>query len=102
VCVPWARRRHFRCFPDVPESVSFLGICNLLFRYRAWCNAEKPIMKPMSTTTKQVVAVIISILIVGVAIYGSYFPMRKAEIFIATLQGLQSQPISSLNELETR
>ena len=56
----------------------------------------------MSTTTKQVIAVVVSILVAGVAVYGSYFPMRKAEIFIATLQGLQAQPVSSLNELESR
>jgi hypothetical protein len=56
----------------------------------------------MSSTTKQIIAVILSILVVGVAVYGSYFPMRKAEIFIATLQGLQSQPVSTLNELESR
>jgi hypothetical protein len=56
----------------------------------------------MSKTTKQIVAVIVSIIVVGAAAYGSYFPMRKAETFIATLQGLQSSPVSSLNELEAR
>jgi len=56
----------------------------------------------MTRTTKQVVAVVISLLIVAVAIYGSYLPMRKAEIFISTLQGLQSAPVSSLDELKSR
>jgi hypothetical protein len=58
--------------------------------------------KFMTQTTKQVIAVVISILVLGVAAYGSYLPMRKAQIFIATLQGLQSSPVSSLNELQTR
>jgi hypothetical protein len=56
----------------------------------------------MDRTYKQVIAVILSVLILAVAVYGSYLPMRKAEIFIATLQGLQSTPAGSLNELETR
>ena len=56
----------------------------------------------MTRTTKQVIAIVISILVLGVAAYGSYLPMRKAQIFIATLQGLQSSPVSSLNELQTR
>jgi len=56
----------------------------------------------MTKTTKQAVAIIISIFVVGTAVYGSYLPMRKAEMFIATLQGLRSSPVSSLNELESR
>lgn len=57
---------------------------------------------PMDRTIKQVVAVVVSIGILGVAVCGSYLPMRKAEIFITTLQGLESSPVSSLNELQQR
>ena len=56
----------------------------------------------MTKSTKQVIAIVVTILVVGVAAYGSYLPMRKAEMFIATLQGLQTSPVSSLNELTTR
>lgn len=56
----------------------------------------------MTRTTKQVIAVVASLFILGAAAYGSYLPMRKAEIFISTLQGLQSSPVNSLNELESR
>ena len=56
----------------------------------------------MTRTTKQVIAVVVSLFIVAAAIYGSYLPMRKAQIFIATLQGLQGSPVSSLNELTDR
>lgn len=62
----------------------------------------KPVAKLMTRITKQVIAVVISLLILGVAAYGSYLPMRKAEIFIATLQSLQSAPVNSLNELKAR
>ncbi|HVN26454.1 MAG TPA: hypothetical protein VMT99_02260 [Candidatus Paceibacterota bacterium] len=53
-------------------------------------------------TYKQVAAVILSILILGVAYYGSYRPMRKAQGFISTLQSLQTNPVSTLSELEAR
>jgi len=56
----------------------------------------------MNRNTKQVIAVIASLLILAVAAYGSYLPMRKAQIFITTLQGLQSSPVSSLDELKSR
>lgn len=56
----------------------------------------------MTKTTKQVIAVVASLLILAVAVYGSYFPMRKAEMFIATLQSLQTSPVSSLNDLTER
>jgi hypothetical protein len=56
----------------------------------------------MTKTTKQVIAIVVSLFVLGVAVYGSYLPMRKAEIFITTLQGLQTSPVSSLNELESR
>ena len=50
----------------------------------------------------QVAAVAISIVIAGVAVYGSYLPLRKAQIFIGTLQSLQTSPASSLDDLKTR
>ena len=56
----------------------------------------------MTRTTQQFIAVVASLLIVVAAIYGSYLPMRKAQIFISTLQGLQASPVSSLNELTSR
>ncbi len=56
----------------------------------------------MTRTTKQVIAVVTSLLILAVAAYGSYFPMRKAEMFIATLQSLQTSPVNSLNDLTAR
>lgn len=56
----------------------------------------------MDRTYKQFIAVVVTALILIVAVYGSYFPMRKAEIFIATLQGFQKQPVSSLTELKDR
>lgn len=56
----------------------------------------------MARTTKQVIAVVASLLVASAAVYGSYLPMSKAEMFIATLQGLQTSPVSSLNELVSR
>ena len=56
----------------------------------------------MTKTTKQVIATIASLLILGAAGYGSYLPMRKAEMFIATLQSLQTSQASSLGELKAR
>jgi len=53
-------------------------------------------------TYKKVVGVVLSALVLGIAVYGSYLPMRKAQMFIATLQGLQSNPASSLQDLENR
>jgi len=42
--------------------------------------------------------------IFGIATYGSYMPMRKAQMFIATLQGLQTQQgqATSLQDLENK
>lgn len=51
---------------------------------------------------KKVVAVVASALLLGTAYYGSYLPLRKAQMFIATLQGLQTTPPTSLSDLETR
>jgi hypothetical protein len=56
----------------------------------------------MTRITKQVIAVIASLAIVGVAFYGSYLPMRKAQMFIAALQSLQTSPVNSLSELTAR
>jgi len=53
-------------------------------------------------TYKQLAAIIITVVILGVSYYGSYLPMRKAQSFIATLQGLQTSPATSLQDLETR
>ena len=53
-------------------------------------------------TYKQLAAIILSILILGVAYYGSYRPMRKAQGFISTLQSLQTNPATSLADLENR
>jgi hypothetical protein len=56
----------------------------------------------MSQTSKQVIAVIATVAILAAAWWGSYAPMRKAEIYIATLQGLQQNPATSLQDLTTR
>jgi hypothetical protein len=55
-------------------------------------------------TYQRVAAVIIVAAIFGVAIWGSYMPMRKAQMFIATLQGLQTQQgqATSLQDLENK
>jgi len=53
-------------------------------------------------TYQRVIAIIIVAAIFGVALYGSYMPMRKAQMFIATLQDLQTSPATSLQDLETR
>ena len=56
----------------------------------------------MNRTFKEIIAVAASLFLVFVAWYGSYSPMRKAEIYISTLQGMQVTPVSSLNDLEKR
>lgn len=55
-------------------------------------------------TYQKVTAIIIVAAIFGIAIYGSYLPMRKAQIFITTLQGLQTQQgqATSLQDLENK
>lgn len=55
-------------------------------------------------TYQRVIAIIIVAAIFGIAIYGSYLPMRKAQIFITTLQGLQTQQgqATSLQDLENK
>jgi len=56
----------------------------------------------MDRTQKGTIAVILIALILGVAAYGSYLPMRKAQIFITTLQGFSINPPTSLQDLESR
>lgn len=56
----------------------------------------------MDSTIKKVIAVVGVAVVLAVGVYGSYLPLRKAQSFIATLQGLQSSPASSLSELESR
>lgn len=56
----------------------------------------------MDRTVKGVIAAIAIIFIIFVGIFGSYLPMRKAQMFIATLQGFSTQPPTSLQDLETR
>jgi hypothetical protein len=56
----------------------------------------------MDRTYKTTIAVVISLCILAVAVYGSYMPMRKSEIFIGTLQNFQVQPPTSLQDLEAR
>jgi hypothetical protein len=53
-------------------------------------------------TYKQVAAIVLVIVILGISYYSSYRPMRKAEGFIATLQSLQTNPATSLKNLEDR
>jgi hypothetical protein len=55
-------------------------------------------------TYQRVIAVIIVAAIFGIAVYGSYLPMRKAQMFITTLQGLQTQQgeATSLQDLENK
>jgi hypothetical protein len=55
-------------------------------------------------TYQRVLAIIIVAAIFGIAAYGSYLPMRKAQMFIATLQGLQTKQgqATSLQDLESK
>jgi hypothetical protein len=55
-------------------------------------------------TYQRVAAIIIIAAIFGVAAWGSYMPMRKAQMFIATLQGLQTKQgqATSLQDLENK
>jgi hypothetical protein len=56
----------------------------------------------MQRTTKQIIAAVVTILVLFVAVCGSYLPMRKAEMYIGALQSLQTQPVTSLQDLENR
>lgn len=53
-------------------------------------------------TYQKTVAVIIVLVILGIAAYGSFLPMRKSQFFIATLQSLQQQPPTSVDDLKQR
>jgi len=56
----------------------------------------------MDNTVKRVIAFVIIAVILVVAAYGSYLPLRKAQMFIDTLQSFQTTPPTSLQDLETR
>jgi hypothetical protein len=56
----------------------------------------------MNPTSKKIIAVAVSVAILSIAYYGSYLPLRKAQMFIATLQGLQTNAPTSLADLENR
>ena len=56
----------------------------------------------MDRTVKGTIAVVIAGLVVAIAVYGTYLPIRKAQSFIATLQSFQATPPSSLADLESR
>ena len=56
----------------------------------------------MNRSSKEIIAVVASLFIVFLAWYGSYAPMRKAEIYISTLQGIQTNPVATLGDLEQR
>jgi hypothetical protein len=56
----------------------------------------------MTFTPKRIIAVIVSLAVLSLAYFGSYLPLRKAQMFIATLQGLQTSPATTLQDLETR
>lgn len=56
----------------------------------------------MDSTIKKFIAIVAVAFILAVWVYGSYLPMRKAQAFIATLQGLQAKPVASLDELKGR
>jgi hypothetical protein len=45
---------------------------------------------------------VVAVALLAVAYYGSYLPLRKAQMFIATLQSLQTSPATSLQDLEGR
>ena len=56
----------------------------------------------MNATSKKIIAIAVAVAVLSISYYGSYLPLRKAQMFIATLQGLQVTPPTSLNDLETR
>lgn len=56
----------------------------------------------MNKATKKIIALAISVAVLSIAYYGSYLPLRKAQMFIDTLKGFQVQPASSLEDLEAR
>jgi hypothetical protein len=56
----------------------------------------------MNPTSKKIIAIVVSLCVLVIAYEGSYRPLRKAQMFIATLQGMQTNPPTSLGDLETR
>ena len=56
----------------------------------------------MSRNAKQIIAVVVTIALLAIAWWGSYRPMRKAQMFIAALQNLQVNPPSSIQDLESQ
>ncbi len=58
--------------------------------------------KTMDRTVQGVIAAVLAVVILAVAAYGSYLPLRKAELFISTLGSFQSQPPTSLQDFEGR
>jgi hypothetical protein len=56
----------------------------------------------MDRTVKGTIAVIVSVAILGITVYGSYLPLRKAQSYIAALQSFQTTPPTSLQDLENR
>lgn len=56
----------------------------------------------MDRTIRQTIGVVVVAAILGVAYYGSYLPLTKAQSYIATLQDFQSKPPTSLQDLEAR
>ena len=56
----------------------------------------------MHPTAKKTIAIALSAGLVSIAYYGSYLPLRKAQMFIATLQSLQTNQTRSLTDLEQR
>ena len=56
----------------------------------------------MDRTVKGTIAVIIAVVILGISVYGSYLPLRKAQSYIGALQSFQTQPPTSLQDLEGR
>src|SRR5580692_7067768 len=76
--------------------------CRCIFRFSSSSRSQIIISHAMNATSKKIIAVAVSIAILCLAYVGSYRPLRKAQMFIATLQGLQTTPPTSLNDLETR
>src|SRR5580698_7977069 len=76
--------------------------CQCIFRFSSSLRSQIIILHAMNETSKKIIAVAVSVAILSIAYYGSYLPLRKAQMFIATLQGLQTTPPSSLGDLETR
>ena len=95
-------RCYIRRAPDVYQPIPLLWVRNLLFHGASSRRGSPQPITMEDRTYKQLAAIILSIVILGVAYYGSYRPMRKAQGFISTLQSLQTNPATSLADLENR